>query len=118
MASPTKLLYTQDIDLFGFLAFHRADSDILSHLVLVYSPNEEMRWIHSGSDSRTVANLKSFTTYTIVPYESVLKEPGEHLFVVTHGGWNWLDKALANERLDVTPVGQAFGGEVVSVRVP
>jgi len=118
MASPTKLLYTQDIDLFGFLVFHRADPEVLSHMVLMYSPNEEMRWIHSGSDSRTVANLKSFTTYTIVPYESVIQEPGEHLFVVTHGGWNWLDKALANERLEVTPVGQAFGSEVVSVRVP
>jgi Dolichyl-phosphate-mannose-protein mannosyltransferase len=118
MASPTKMLYTQDVDLFGFLAFHRADSEVLSHMVLVYSPNEEMRWLHSGSDSRTVANLKTFTTYTIVPYESVIKEPGEHLFVVTHGGWNWLDKALANERLEVIPVGQAFGGEVVSVRVP
>jgi hypothetical protein len=117
MASPTKMLYTQDIDLFGFLAFHRADSEVFSHVVLVYSPSEEMRWIHSGSDSRTVANLRSFTAYTIVPYESVIEAPGEHLFVVTHGGWNWLDKALASGQLEVTPVGKALGGEVVSVRV-
>jgi hypothetical protein len=65
-----------------------------------------------------VANLKTFAPYPILPYESVIKEPGEHLFVVTHGGWNWTDKAFANEQVQVIPIGEAFGGEVVSVRGP
>jgi hypothetical protein len=118
MASPTQTLYTQDIDLVGFLVFHEADAEVLRHMALVYSENEEMRWNHSETDSKIVVDLKTFAPYTILPYESVLNTPGEHLFVVTYGGWNWLDKAFANERLKVTPVGQAFGGEVVSVRVP
>jgi hypothetical protein len=116
MESRTGMLYTQDVDLVGFEAFHSKDRTLLSHLVLVYSREEEMRWIHSGSDSRTVMNLGSFTTYKIVPYERVMAEPGEHLFVVTHGGWNWLDKAFASGELQVKPIGQAFGGEVVAVR--
>ncbi len=113
MQSPTKMLYTQDIDLLGFLAFHETDPTLLAHIVLVYSRDEEMRWIHSGSDSRTVTNLKSFTTYNIVPYESVIQGPGGHLFVVTHGGWNWSDKAFASGEVQVTSVGRAFGGDVV-----
>jgi 4-amino-4-deoxy-L-arabinose transferase-like glycosyltransferase len=118
LSSPAQRVYTQDIDLVGFLVFHGADAEVLKHFGLVYSENEEMRWNQSETDSRIVANLKTFTPYMIVPYESVIHEPGEHLFVVTHGGWNWLDKAFASGQLQVTTVGPAFGGEVVSVRAP
>ncbi len=118
MASPTKLLYTQDIDLFGFVSFHGTDPYVPAHMALVYSRDEEMRWNQSETDSRIVLHLKAVGHYTILPYESVIHAPGEHLFVVTHGGWNWLDKALASRQLQVTPVGRAFGCEVVSVRVP
>ncbi|MGA8939430.1 MAG: glycosyltransferase family 39 protein [Acidobacteriaceae bacterium] len=114
---PGKMLYTQDIDLFGLVSFHEADPDVRSHLALVYSTDQEMRWNKAASSSRTALNLKSFTPYTIVPYESVIGQPGVHLFVVTHGGWNWLDKALAGTQMQATPIGQALGGEVVSVRV-
>ncbi len=118
LSSPGQRVYTQDIDLVGFLAFHGANAEVLQYLGLVYSVDEEMRWNQSETDSRIVANLKAVDHYTIVPYESVIREPGEHLFVVTHGGWNWLDKAFASGQLQVTPVGRAFGGDVVSVRVP
>ena len=118
LASPTQRLYTQDVDLFAAVAFHGADTDALQHLGLVYSEAEEMRWLQSETDSRIIEDLKTFTPYTIVPYESVIRAPGEHLFVVTHGGWNWLDLAFANGQIKVTPVGQAFGGEVMMVKTP
>ncbi len=118
MAAPGRALYTQDIDLLGLVAFHEIDPDLLSHLVLVYSEHEEMRWNQSETSSRMAMNLKSFSPYTIVPFESIVGQPGAHLFVVTHGGWNWLDKALAREHMEVKPIGQALGGEVVSARVP
>ena len=114
---PAHMLYTQDIDLLGFVAFHDADADMLRHIGLVYSEAEEMRWLQSETDSKIVAHLKTFAPYTIIPYERVIHEPGEHLFVVTHGGWNWLDRAFASGQLQVTPIGQAFGGDVVSVRL-
>lgn len=116
LASPSKTLYTQDIDLIGLLAFHKPDAAILRHMVLVDSVNEEMRWNQSETDSKIVANLATFTEYKVVSYESVMDAPGEHLFVVTHGGWNWLDKAFASGEVQTTPVGQAFGADVVSVR--
>jgi hypothetical protein len=116
MADPSQKLYTQDIDLIGFLAFEDPNAEILPHMVLVDSVKEEMRWNQAETDSRIVANLGTFTKYTVVPYESVVNAPGAHLFVVTHGGWNWVDKAFASGELQVTPVGTAFGTDVVSVR--
>ncbi len=118
MASPTQMLYTQDIDLVGFLAFHDADAKVLQHVALVYSVDEEMRWNQSETDSRIVENLKSFTPYTIVSYESVMKQPAGRVFVLTHGGWNWIDKAFASGQVTAEPVGEAFGAEVVRVVQP
>ena len=116
MASPSQTLYTQDIDLVGRLAFHDPGAEILRHMVLVDSVNEEMRWNQSQTDSKIVANLGTIAGYKVVPYERVMEAPGEHVFVVTHGGWNWLDKAFASGEVQVVPVGQALGGDVVAVR--
>lgn len=118
MASPSKLLYTQDIDFFGFASFYGPDADVRSRLALVYSRDEEMRLSHSDTDSRIVLHLKSFAPYTILPYESLAAQPGDHIFVVSHGGWNWTDQAFAAEHVKVTPIGQIFGSDVVSVRFP
>jgi hypothetical protein len=118
MASPSKLLYTQDIDFFGFASFYEPDADVRSRLALVYSRDEEMRWSHSDTSSLIVLHMKSFTPYTILPYESLASQPGEHIFVVSHGGWNWTDQAFTAEHVEVTPIGQIFGSDVVSVRFP
>jgi 4-amino-4-deoxy-L-arabinose transferase-like glycosyltransferase len=118
MASPSKLLYTQDIDLFGFAQFNEPDGDVRSHMALVYSMDQEMRWNHSATSSRIVLHLKSVQPHTILSYENVKTEPGEHIFVVDQGGWNWIEQAFAAEHVQVKPIGTAFGCEVVSVRFP
>ena len=118
MASPSKLLYTQDIDFFGLASYYEPDADVRSRLALVYSRDEEMRWEHSDTSSMIVLHMKSFTPYTILPYESLTTQPGDHIFVVSHGGWNWTDQAFAAEHVVVRPIGNLAGSEVVSVRFP
>jgi len=118
MASPSKLLYTQDIDLFGFVAYHEPNADVRSHMALVYSTDQEMRWNRSATSSRIAIHLKSVQPYKILSYENVKTEPGEHIFVVAQGGWNWIEQAFAAEPVEIRPIGHAFGREVVSVRFP
>ena len=118
MASPSKLLYLQDIDLFGFMEYYEPDADVRSHMALVYSRHQEIRWNHSDASSLTALHLKSFTTYTILPYESLATQPGEHIFVVEQGGWNWIEQAFAAEHVELKYVGKLGGNEVVSVRFP
>jgi len=118
LASPSKLLYTQDIDFFGFASYYEPDTDVRSRLALVYSRDEEMRWNHSDDDSLNVLHLKSFAPYTILPYESLATQPGDHIFVISHGGWNWTDQAFADEHVEVMFLGNTFGSELVSVRFP
>ena len=118
LASPSKLIYTQDIDFFGFASFYEPDADVRSRLALVYSRDEEMRWKQSDDDSLNVLHLKSFAPFTILPYESLASQPGDHIFVISHGGWNWTDQAFAAEHVEVTPIGNVAGSDVVSVRFP
>jgi hypothetical protein len=118
VASPSKLLYLQDIDLFGFMAFHESDPEIRSHIALVYSKDEEMRWNHIQASTKFALHLKSFTPYTILPFEDVAAEPGDHVFVLEQGGWNWIEQALASEHGEQTYLGKLGGNDVVSVHFP
>lgn len=118
MASPSGLLYFHDIDLFGFAACYLPDDSVRSRLALVYSSNQELRWNRTDVSSRLVLHLKSLTSYTIVPYESLAAQPGDRIFVVTQGGWNWVDKAFAAEHVLEKPIGSLAGAEVVSVHLP
>jgi len=118
LASPSKLLYTQDIDLFGFASLYGPDADMREHMALVYSRDEEIRWHHTDVGSLTVLHLKSFTPYTILPYESLITQPGEHIFAVSQGGRNWIEQAFAAEHVEVKPIGNVAGRDVVSVRFP
>jgi hypothetical protein len=117
-ASPSKLLYLQDIDLFGFMAYYEPDANVRSHLALVYSRDEEMRWNHFDTSSLIVLHMKSFTPYTILPYESLATQPGAHIFVVEQGGWNWIEQAFAAEHVELKYVGKLGGNDVLSVRFP
>jgi hypothetical protein len=116
LASPGKLLYTQDIDLFGFTSLYGPDADMRQHVALVYSRDQELRWNHTDMGSVTVLHLKSFTPYTILPYESLTTQPGEHIFAVSQGGRNWIEQAFAAEHVEVKSIGNVAGREVVSVR--
>ena len=118
LASPSKLLYTQDTDLLGFASLYGPDADVRQHMALVYSKDEELRWNHIDTASRIVLHLKSFTPYTILPYEGLTTQPGQHIFVIEQWGWDWTRKAFAAEHAEVIPIGQAFGCDVVSVRFP
>ena len=118
LASPSKLLYTQEIDLFGFASLYGPDADMRSHMALVYSRDEEIRWNHADVGSITVLHMKSFSPYIILPYESLAAQPGERIFAVSQGGRNWIEQAFAAERVEVKPIGSVAGREVVSVRFP
>lgn len=118
LASPSKLLYTQDIQAFGFLLFHDPDATTTAHLALVYSKEREMRFNGSAVSALVSSNLKTFTPYTILRFEDIENESGDHIFVVSEGGWNWAKTEFAKNRMEVKPIGKLLGRDVVSVRFP
>jgi hypothetical protein len=85
-------------------------------LALVYSPVEEIRWRSRDTNSLTALNMKSFTQFTIAPYESLTTQPGDHIFLLYHDGWNWTDQAFAVDHAQVTPIGKMLQGDTAAVR--
>jgi Dolichyl-phosphate-mannose-protein mannosyltransferase len=116
MATPSKLLYLQNLGLFEFCSYYEPDLDIRSRMALVYSHEQEIRWDRHDTESLTAFRMRNFTGFPIFPYESLTAQPGDHIFVLFHTGWDWTDQALASVHASITPLGQALGGDAVSVR--
>jgi hypothetical protein len=117
LASPSGLLYLQDMGGFESASYYEPDAEVRSRLALVYSANQEMLWSHHDNDARLAMHLHNFTRLTVVPYESIATQPGDHIFVDYKGApWDWADQSFSAAHANVRPLGHAFGGDLMSVR--
>ena len=85
-------------------------------MTLVYSSAKELRWGRQDTMALTAVHLEHFAGLPIVSYETLKATPGEHLFVVFHGGRDdWTDQAFAQDGAKVRPVGKLMDGDVAAV---
>ena len=120
-ASPTQLLYFQDEHAYLLASYYEPDRELRDHLALVFSREQELRQDHSDTTALTALtaiHMQRFTGYSLVPYESLRTQSGQHLFVLFHDGSNWIDSALAADRAELQALGAADEGDVVSVNFP
>jgi hypothetical protein len=119
-ASQSKALYFQECGWFALANYYEPDPWIRSRVTLVYSMEQELRWNHMDTVSRTAQHLQNFTALNLVTYESLATQPGDHIFMDDVHPWNWIDRALANSHASVRPVGPAISGDpedqAISVR--
>ncbi len=124
MASPSGKLYFQDGGDFAFASYYEPDPEIGSRLVLVYSKEQEIRWLHSGTASLIAQHMRNFTNFKIEPYESLRGQAGELIFANDRDlfandrdpEWEWTDRAFADAHAKVKRIGSAFGIDVISVQ--
>jgi hypothetical protein len=116
LSSPTGLLYVQDMGTFDKASFYEPDPDLRSRITLVYSAKQELLWDKHDTASLTAEHMRHFTSFRIVPYEQLSTEPGPHIFVLKHDGWNWTADAFADAHDNITPLGPAMQGDAASVQ--
>jgi uncharacterized membrane protein len=116
IANPDGRLYVQDMGAFEEDRYYQPDADVRARMTLVYSRAEEMRWNRHDTMALTAMHIARFTGLPVVPYEALRAQPGEHLFVLYHTGWDWTDQAFAEDGARVRPVGHAMAGDVAAVR--
>jgi hypothetical protein len=109
-------LYVQDMGAFEEDRYYEPDAAVKSAMTLVYSSAEELRWNRHDTMALTAMHMQHFTGLPVVSYEALKAQPGEHIFVLFHTGWDWTDQAFAADGAQVRPVGKAMGGDVVAVR--
>jgi 4-amino-4-deoxy-L-arabinose transferase-like glycosyltransferase len=118
LASPTQLLYIQDMGHFEVASYYEPDLIVASHMALLYSRDEELRWDQHDTISLTAMHMRAFTGFTIVPWDQLRTQPGPHILILIHGGWDWTDQALTKAHAQITPLGPAMGGDAVSIAFP
>ena len=112
-------LYVQNMGDFDEFGSYVTDTALRSRLSLVYSSGEEIALLHHDTVSLTAEHMRHFTVFPITRYEDLKAQPGPHLMLLYHGGgWNWTDQALQQDRAQITFVGHALHGDVVSVVFP
>lgn len=116
LALPDSHLYIQDMGHFEVDSYYEPDPEVRSRMALLYSREEELKWDHHDTASLTAEHMRHFTGFDIVPYAKLEQEPGDHLLVLYHSGWDWTDEALAAPESHVTHLGPALWGDAVSVR--
>ena len=57
-------------------SYYIRDPYLRSHLALVYSQQHEIATVHGDTDSLTAMNMRHFTGFTILPYETLAQQPG------------------------------------------
>jgi hypothetical protein len=114
-ASADGRLYVQDMGAFEEGRYYEADPDVQARMTLVYSADEELRWNRHDTMALTAVHMQHFTGLPVVTYEALRAQPGEHIVVLFHTGWDWTDQAFAQDGAQVRPLGQAMGGDVAAV---
>jgi hypothetical protein len=61
--------------------------------------------------SITAMNLRHFSHFRIVPFDTVLTEP-RPLILSDHFGWDWVPAELKREGRQLQPLGEGIGGTV------
>lgn len=116
LALPDSHLYIQDMGHFEIASYYEPDPEIRSRIALLYSHENELQYDRHDTASLTAEHMQHFTGFTIVPYTALKAQPGDHMIVLYHSGWDWTDQALAADKVPVNSLGRALDGDAVIMR--
>lgn len=115
LATPDGLLYLQNMGKFEVAQYYEPDLELRKRIAAVYSAEREIQLDGHDTEALTALHMQRFTGLRVVRYEDLKSMPGAHAFVLFHSGWDWTDEALAQDGAMVSRLGQAMGGDAVSV---
>ena len=118
LADPGARLYEQNLGAFDETTPYYPDAEIRRRTVLLYSRAQELAWLHHDTVSLTAMHMQHLTGVPVARYEDLQQQPGTHLILLHHGGWEWMAKALEHDGAEMTDLGPALGGEAFAVRFP
>ena len=117
-ANPSAPIYEQDLEHFFLDSFYLPDPTLRSRITLLYDADREIHFLEHDTNAITDTNLQHFTTLPITSYDQAFTTPSPHLFITFPGGWNWIDQALAQDHVRITPLGPSFGGDTLALQSP
>ncbi len=117
-ADPAAPIYEQSLGNFFVDSFYTPDAALRARITLIYNADREILFLKHDTYSISATNLQHFTRLPVINYDQLITEPGPHLLIQWHDGWDWTDEAAASEHATVTPLGPSFGGQAISLQWP
>ena len=115
-ANPDAPLYIQSLGLFFVDSYYTADPALRSRITLLYSAPREITYLQHDTYAISAENMKHFTRLPLADENQLQQQPPPHLVIQIHDGWDWTTKAFAAEHATVTPLGDSFGGQAISIQ--
>lgn len=113
--TPDGRLYMQNLGQFEPAQLYLRDPVVRSRLTLLFSREAELHWDLHDTASLTAKHLQHFTTVPTLSWAEFTRQPGPHVLILFHSGWDWTDQALAASGAELVPLGPAMGGDAVLV---
>lgn len=110
-------IYFDQLKLFAVASYYEPDPELRAHMALTFSSAQEMSEAHTNTNALTIMNMRHFTHFIIVPYDTLAARPGATVFVTFHQRSDsrapWVD---ANTFAPAKFIGTVFGGDAEQVR--
>ena len=115
---PDKQVYFQNVARYLFFHYY-VGSDLQPVLTGFYSESCELRWAGRNPASLFARNMAATTDVRFDTFRSLRERPGPHLLVLYHDpNEEWIESELRAAKARVSPLGRAFGGDLVEVDLP
>jgi hypothetical protein len=112
---PGERIYVQSLIDFYLDTYYEPDAALRSRFSYLYSQDEEVRWLGHDTNYVTAVNMQRFTGLPVTPYAIFLRQPTP-LLVLSHSGWEWVGKDLAEKEVPMEPIAACPRGDLVRVR--
>jgi hypothetical protein len=112
--SPHESIFIQDLNDFYLNTYYNPDPTLRPRFSLVYSQQQEIRWLQHDTLYVTAVNMLTFAPLSGTSYADFLNQP-RPLVVLRYGGWSWISKELAASHAEVKPIASCLGGRLVRV---
>ncbi len=113
---PDERIYVQSLNDFYLDTYYEPDADLRSRFSYISSREEEVRWLGHDTNYVTAVYMGRFTHLSLTPYSVFLQQPSP-LLLLSHSGWEWIEKELVAKHVAVKPLGDCLRGDLVRVEV-
>ena len=110
--NPKEPIFIEDFNYFYLSTYYNPDPTLRQRISLLYSQQQELRWLQHDTLYVTAVNLLTFAPLSGTSYADFVHDP-KPLVVLRPGGMSWITNQLEASHTQVKPIAPGLGGRLV-----
>jgi len=111
--SPTEPIFIQDFNYFYLSTYYNPDPTLRQRISLLYSQQQELRWLQHDTLYVTAVNLLTFAPLSGTSYADFVHNPKPLVVLRPGGSMSWISNQLEASHTEVKPIAPGLGGRLV-----